>query len=281
MFFQIFTSREVVPAVVDRCNRIILTTVEHIIRKDFAFDSEENRVKQCAQGMTRFLASGMALITGREALMMQLANNLKNVFLTQMSNCTQQQKELAEQAAQSLAVENVELCIAYVQKTVAETCIRDVDSRLTIDYQNRMKARSEKRSFYDPVEYQYQMHKMPERLKKSVNGPHPNDLMVYQEFQRNIPGFLPVTGGVPDTSMSTSVAPVNPMMQPHIMAGLPPAAASQVPGNQGFNLNGPNAVNTSTTSGTGVSQSMSVPSELTTMYDKIIIEIERQLSTIR
>lgn len=57
-----------------------MTTCEQIIRKDFALDSEESRMRLAAHHMMRNLTAGMAMITCREPLLMSIATNLKNSF---------------------------------------------------------------------------------------------------------------------------------------------------------------------------------------------------------
>lgn len=72
--------QELVHPVVDRSIKIAMTTCEQIIRKDFALDSEESRMRVAAHHMMRNLTAGMAMITCREPLLMSIATNLKNSF---------------------------------------------------------------------------------------------------------------------------------------------------------------------------------------------------------
>lgn len=65
---------------VDRSIKIAMTTCEQIVRKDFALDSEESRMRVAAHHMMRNLTAGMAMITCREPLLVSIANNLKNSF---------------------------------------------------------------------------------------------------------------------------------------------------------------------------------------------------------
>lgn len=72
--------QELVHPVVERSIKIAMTTCEQIIRKDFALDSEESRMRVAAHHMMRNLTAGMAMITCREPLLMSIATNLKNSF---------------------------------------------------------------------------------------------------------------------------------------------------------------------------------------------------------
>ena len=48
--------------------------------QDFALDPEEGRIRAAAHHMARNMTAGMALITCREPLIMNISNNLKNAF---------------------------------------------------------------------------------------------------------------------------------------------------------------------------------------------------------
>lgn len=74
--------QDLVHPVVDRSIKIAMTTCEQIVRKDFALDSEESRMRVAAHHMMRNLTAGMAMITCREPLLMSIATNLKNSFAT-------------------------------------------------------------------------------------------------------------------------------------------------------------------------------------------------------
>ena len=49
----------------DRAIKIALTTCEQIVRKDFALDHDETRMRHAAHAMVRNLTAGMAMITCR------------------------------------------------------------------------------------------------------------------------------------------------------------------------------------------------------------------------
>ena len=49
--------------------------------QDFALDPEEMRMRHAAHHMVRFMTSGMALITCREPLLVNIANNIKTAFI--------------------------------------------------------------------------------------------------------------------------------------------------------------------------------------------------------
>ncbi|CAL9697168.1 unnamed protein product [Knipowitschia caucasica] len=183
--------QELVHPVVDRSIKIAMTTCEQIIRKDFALDSEESRMRVAAHHMMRNLTAGMAMITCREPLLMSIATNLKNNFAAGLRAPTPQQREMMEEAAARLAQENCELACCFIQKTAVEKAGPEMDKRLATEFELRKHARQEGRRYCDPVVLTYQAERMPEQIRLKVGGVDPKQLAVYEEFARNVPGFLP------------------------------------------------------------------------------------------
>uniref|UniRef100_A0A8C7Z4A9 CCR4-NOT transcription complex subunit 1 n=1 Tax=Oryzias sinensis TaxID=183150 RepID=A0A8C7Z4A9_9TELE len=183
--------QELVHPVVDRSIKIAMTTCEQIIRKDFALDSEESRMRVAAHHMMRNLTAGMAMITCREPLLVSIASNLKNSFGAALRAPTPQQREMMEEAAARVAQDNCELACCFIQKTAVEKAGPEMDKRLATEFELRKHARQEGRRYCDPVVLTYQAERMPEQIRLKVGGVDPKQLAVYEEFARNIPGFLP------------------------------------------------------------------------------------------
>ena len=54
----------------------------------------------------------------------------------------------------------------------------------------RKHARSENRRYCDPLVLTYQAERMPEQIRLKVGGVTPQQIAVYDEFARFIPGFV-------------------------------------------------------------------------------------------
>lgn len=187
--------QELVHPVVERSIKICLTTAEMIVKKDFALDPEESRMRAAAHHMVRFMTAGMALITCREPLLISINNNLRSNFQAALRGANQQQKELIEQAASVISEENTELACAFIQKTAVEKALPEMDKRLTTEFDVRRHARSEGRRYCDPVVLTYQAERMPEQIRLKVGGVNASQTAVYEEFARSIPGFQPPAAG--------------------------------------------------------------------------------------
>uniref|UniRef100_A0A182T993 CCR4-NOT transcription complex subunit 1 domain-containing protein n=1 Tax=Anopheles maculatus TaxID=74869 RepID=A0A182T993_9DIPT len=184
------TVTEWISLIVDRSVKIASKTTEQIIRKDFALDSDETRMRRAAHNMARSLVAGMAMITCRDQMLQSIQNNIKTGFLTALTHA---QKDIVEGAATQLAVDNIELVSAFIQKTAIEKVAIEMDKILAEDFQLRKIARQEGRRYWDANVLSYQAERMPERIRLNVGGVSPSQLAVYEEFSRNIPGFLPIT----------------------------------------------------------------------------------------
>lgn len=109
-----------------------------------------------------------------------------------MLSATQQQKDLADQAANIVAADNMELACAFVQKTAMEKAIPEMDKRLLNELELRKIARQEGRRYCDPLA-KYQAERMPEQIRLKMSGVTLQQMAVYEEFARNLPGFLPLS----------------------------------------------------------------------------------------
>jgi CCR4-NOT transcription complex subunit 1 len=80
---------EILPPVVDRSVTIALITTRELVLKDFAYDSNPNKILNAANLIVQNLAGSLALITCREPLKMQLTTNLKKTITLHMPGTMQ------------------------------------------------------------------------------------------------------------------------------------------------------------------------------------------------
>lgn len=175
--------------VVDRSVRIAVTTCEQIVRKDFALEADETRMRKAAHYMVRNLTAGMAMITCRDQLNSLIQNHIKSAFATSITPHPPELNELAEQ----IANDNAELACAFIQKAAIEKAMPEIEKRLAPDFEMRKLARQEGRQHYDSNVFSYQSARMPDRIRLKVSGISNTQFSVYDEFARNIPGFQPMT----------------------------------------------------------------------------------------
>ncbi|XP_022920087.1 CCR4-NOT transcription complex subunit 1 isoform X2 [Onthophagus taurus] len=200
--------------VAERAIKIALQTCEHIIRKDFALDFEENRMRVAAHYMVRNLTAGMAMITCRDQLLASINAQMKGSLQSAMVGATTQQKEMIDQAATMIAQDNMELGCAVIQKTAIEKAIPEIDKRLMSEFELRKIARQEGRRYCDAIALTYQAERMPEQIRLKVGGVTPQQMAVYEEFARNIPGFLPMSERETALFMAKPIVAMEPQGHP-------------------------------------------------------------------
>ncbi|XP_065316483.1 CCR4-NOT transcription complex subunit 1-like isoform X2 [Gordionus sp. m RMFG-2023] len=72
--------QEILPPLTERVLKITLATAESLIKKDFALDPDEARVRTASHHLIRFLAGGISLYTVREPLYASLLTNFKSAL---------------------------------------------------------------------------------------------------------------------------------------------------------------------------------------------------------
>lgn len=184
------TIQDWVGPVVDRSVKISIKTTESIIRKDFALDSDDSTMRQAAHYMARNLAAGMAMITCKDQLTSAIQSNVKTAFMTILAP---QQKDQIDMAANMIAQDNVELVCSFIQKWAIEKAIPEIDKALNTEFEVRKMARQEGRSFCDHTVLAYQAERIPMQIRLKVGSVPANQLAVYEEFGRNVPGFQRLT----------------------------------------------------------------------------------------
>jgi hypothetical protein len=192
--------KEWLQPVIERAIKIALTTCELIVKQDFALDHDETRMREAAHHMVRNLTAGMAMITCRDHLHLSIKNNLTHFMMTigrvgqngtGGSSQAPSQEEI-EITVHQIANDNVELACAFVQKKAIEKAIQEIDKHIKNEIDARIMARKEGRRYCDQVALTYQAERMPDAIRLKVGG-QAQQMAVYDEFARNIPGFKPLT----------------------------------------------------------------------------------------
>lgn len=197
---------EWVAPVVERSKKISIITAEQIIKKDFALESDENKMCLAAHHLIRSLTAGMGMITSKETLFLSIVNNLINGFSRTVTNAP---KEMIETAAHAVASENIDLAVNFIQKTAVEKAKLELDKQLAPEYESRKRARAEGRRFCDPATLTYQAERMPEAIRLKVGSVPAHQFHVYEDIGRNIPGFI-----APVIDPPTVAAPTLPRQLP-------------------------------------------------------------------
>lgn len=206
--------REIIHPVVERSVTIAAVSTKELVTKDFAMESDENKMHTAAHQMAQNLAGSLALVTCKEPLRIAMLSTARNLFL--QNGFTEQ--TLPEQAIATVIQDNLELACSVVERAAMERSLQHVDDQLANAYVARRDHRLRGRGFYwdaNALAQSQYASTLPDLLKLKPDGLQSQQLRVYEEF-----GKLPKATG--EGASRDSMSPPS--------VGLIPDAAAFPPG---------------------------------------------------
>ncbi|CAO3700331.1 unnamed protein product [Rhizopus stolonifer] len=189
---------EIISPVVERSVAIASVSTRELILKDFAAESDENKMRKAAHMMARSLAGSLAMVTCKEPLRVSMINNMQNIFVNNGLN-----EAAADEVASITAIDNLDLICTVIEKTAIEKVTAEVDDILMNDYVNRKKHREQQRGnpYFDMDIFSTSRYaaSLPESLRPKPNGLHTSQLRVYEDFM-HVPRMAPQNGQPLDPS---------------------------------------------------------------------------------
>jgi len=206
--------REIIQPVVERSVSIACITTKAIVTRDFAMEGDENKMRKAAQLMVANLAGSLALVTCREPLHTSISSHLRNLLMSAINSASSAaagsgatasssssaasappvqlqdpEKSALDQCVAICSTENLELGCMLIEKAATEKAVRDMDEALTPALSIRKNHREQKgQPYYDMSifhnENQRYPKELPDPLRPKPGGLRPDQLLVYEAFQR-------------------------------------------------------------------------------------------------
>jgi len=184
--------REIIQPVVERSVNIACITTKEIVTKDFAMESDENKMRKAAQLMVANLAGSLALVTCREPLRTSVSTILRQLLANAaggLEKLSEAEQGILEQVVAICATDNLELGCMLIEKAATEKAVRDMDDTLAPGLNARRKHREQTgQPFYDMSIFgngsQRYPGALPEPLRPKPGGLRTDQLRVYEAFQR-------------------------------------------------------------------------------------------------
>ena len=174
---------EIIAPVVERSVTIATIGTRDLIHKDFARESDEDRVRKAAQQVVRQLSGSLALVTCKEPLKMSMTNNIRKAL-----------SDLPDQAFPEGSIlmcvnDNLEIACNVVVKQAEERSIPEIEAAIESETASRRQHRltDPNESFQDPA-FSHWSTFISEPYKQSFNGLNPEQLGIYFEFGRQSRG---------------------------------------------------------------------------------------------
>lgn len=139
---------------------------------------------QAAHLMVSNLAGSLALVTCKEPLRVSIGNHMRSLLSTAVPTADQATTETLVHLCSS---ENLELGCMLIEKAATEKAMRDIDEAVAPALQARRKSRETTgQPFYDMSIFNNLRYPgaLPDLLRPKPGGLHPQQLLVYEAFQR-------------------------------------------------------------------------------------------------
>lgn len=173
--------REIIDPVVERSVTIAAISTRELITKDFAMESDENKMRKAAHQMAQNLAGSLALVTCKEPLRMSMVTHARTLLLQNGFN----EQTLPEQAIIMIMQDNSELACSVVERAAMEKSLQDVDEQLANAYLARRDHQLRGRGYYwdaNALNQSQYASTLPDLLKLQPDGLQMQQLRVYEEF---------------------------------------------------------------------------------------------------
>ncbi|KAJ4488321.1 Not1-domain-containing protein [Lentinula aciculospora] len=173
--------REIILPVVERSVTIAGISTRELVAKDFATESNEEKMRKAGHLMAQKLAGSLALVTCKEPLKSNLAVHIRQ-FLAENSFADIAQNEAV---ISILVSDNLDVACAAIEKAAMERAVVDVDEGFAAAYDLRRRHRELRLGHYLDQNIMGPAHfnvSLPDPLRVAPNGVQTNQTSVYEDF---------------------------------------------------------------------------------------------------
>jgi CCR4-NOT transcription complex subunit 1 len=172
--------QDIIQPVVDRSVTIAAISTQQMIRKDFATEPDEHRVRNSAISMVKATAGSLALVTSKEPLRANFTN-----YMRQLS--TDLQGGLPEGTIIMCVNSNLELASSVIETAAETRAIPEIEELIEPELEARRRHRMQRpnQPYVDASLNRWAMT-MPDpyKMAPSLSGLSPEQMAIYEEFQR-------------------------------------------------------------------------------------------------
>lgn len=172
--------QDIIQPVVDRSVTIAAISTQQMIHKDFATEPDEARVRNCAVSMVKATAGSLALVTSKEPLRANFTN-----YMRQLSGDIP--GGLPEGTIIMCVNSNLDLASGVIEEAAERRAVPEIEEMIEpeLDARRRHRAQRPNQPYVDPGLNRWAMT-MPDPYKMAPNmsGLNPEQMAIYEEFQR-------------------------------------------------------------------------------------------------
>lgn len=172
--------QDIINPVVDRSVTIAAISTQQMIRKDFATEPDETRVRNCAISMVKATAGSLALVTSKEPLRANFNN-----YMRQLSNDIH--GGLPEGTIMMCVNSNLDLASGVIEEAAETRAVPEIEEMIQPELEARRRHRAQRpnQPYVDSSLNRWAMT-MPDpyKMAPSLTGLNPEQMAIYEEFQR-------------------------------------------------------------------------------------------------
>lgn len=171
---------DIIQPVVERSVTIAAISTQQIVRKDFATEPDENRLRSSAISMVKATAGSLALVTSRDPLKASFTNYLRNLS-------AELPQGLPEGTIMMCSNLNLDLACGIVEKQAEERAVPEIEKMLEEDIEARRRHRLHRPNepFFDPSLSRWALAiPNPYKLSPNMNGLNAEQMAIYEDFAR-------------------------------------------------------------------------------------------------
>lgn len=172
--------QDIIQPVVDRSVTIAAISTQQMIHKDFATEPDENRVRNCAISMVKATAGSLALVTSKEPLRANFTNYMRQLSGDIVGG-------LPEGTIIMCVNSNLDLASGVIEDAAERRAVPEIEEMIEPELEARRRHRMQRpnQPYVDASLNRWAMT-MPDpyKMAPSMNGLNPEQMAIYEEFQR-------------------------------------------------------------------------------------------------
>ncbi|PSK55995.1 hypothetical protein B9Z65_4873 [Elsinoe australis] len=173
--------QEIIAPVVDRSVTIAAISTAQLVEKDFAMESDAERLQQSAYTVVKALSGSLALVTCKEPLRMSIMNNIRLLAAQHMPD------QLPEGNILMFINDNLDTVCKLVEDSAERHSVAEIDAQLEHALESRRRHRQQRphEPFNDPPVSRWAFF-VPEPYRQEQGGLNQHQIAIYEDFGRHM-----------------------------------------------------------------------------------------------
>ncbi|KAJ6229832.1 ccr4-not transcription complex [Anaeramoeba flamelloides] len=171
--------QSIILPVVQRSVTIACQTTIELVRKDFGLEPDHEKMRKAAHLMVSNLASGLALVTSKEALKVSMPETLTKLLQDITPNIN-----LINETILNVLNDNLQLAFQFIKKVTIEQSIQQIDEYLIRDYEVRVKSSQYNQTYVDTSIFNQSSipSQLPSELIPRSPGLNDYHYLIYEKY---------------------------------------------------------------------------------------------------